>query len=35
MVSNSGLLLSPVIPPADTLAHRLESWLLRRRPLLT
>lgn len=35
MVSNSGLLLAPVIPPADTLAHRLERWLLRRRPLLT
>lgn len=35
LVSNSGLLLAPMIPLADALAHRVERRLLRRRPLLT
>jgi lipid II:glycine glycyltransferase (peptidoglycan interpeptide bridge formation enzyme) len=33
--SNSGLMLAPMLGPLDPLVHRLEAWLLRRRPLLT
>lgn len=33
--SNSGLMLAPVLGPLDPVIHRLEAWMLRRRPLLS
>ncbi|NNM96869.1 MAG: peptidoglycan bridge formation glycyltransferase FemA/FemB family protein [Candidatus Dormibacteraeota bacterium] len=35
LASHSGLLVAPMLGPLDTPAHRLEAWMLRRRPLLT
>lgn len=35
LASHSGLLVAPMLGPLDPAGHRLEAWLLRRRPLLT
>ncbi|MHB1525848.1 MAG: lipid II:glycine glycyltransferase FemX [Candidatus Dormibacteria bacterium] len=35
LASHSGLMVAPLLGPLDPATHRLEAWLLRRRPLLT